>query len=127
MGKKVSIPQSYSSKLKDPRWQKKRLQILQRDEFKCKSCGNDESTLHVHHMVYMVDNPWESADIDLVTLCENCHETYHTLSALGIDFSVVYSVMQIWHKHERDSIKQFMRKRKGKPLKKRHELCHLKV
>ncbi len=29
--------QQYASKLKDPRWQKKRLEILQRDDFACQS------------------------------------------------------------------------------------------
>ena len=43
---------SYYEKLLDPRWQKKRLEILNRDEFKCRSCGDDKSTLHVHHGYY---------------------------------------------------------------------------
>ena len=30
----------YSEKLKDPRWQKKRLEILERDNFRCQYCGD---------------------------------------------------------------------------------------
>jgi len=30
----------YSKKLKDPRWQKKRLKIFKSDKFKCKICGD---------------------------------------------------------------------------------------
>lgn len=42
----------YSEKLKDPRWQKKRLEILNRDEFACRFCGDNKSTLNVHHISY---------------------------------------------------------------------------
>lgn len=63
---------TYVEKLKDPRWQKKRLEILQRDEFECQSCGDKESTLHVHHYTYS-ENPWDTPDDDLLTLCEKCH------------------------------------------------------
>jgi hypothetical protein len=65
----------YSKLLLDPRWQKKRLEILNRDEFACRACGNDESTLHVHHCYYSKGKrPWDYADSSLVTLCVVCHE-----------------------------------------------------
>lgn len=64
---------TYSEKLKDPRWQKKRLKILERDEFSCKSCGDTEKTLNVHHIAYDT-NPWDTEDKLLITLCEECHE-----------------------------------------------------
>jgi len=64
----------YSEKLKDPRWQKKRLEILERDNWACQGCGDDESTLFVHHRTYITHKePWEYDDFSLVTLCENCH------------------------------------------------------
>ena len=68
---------SYYEKLKDPRWQKKRLEIMARDKFNCLSCGDDESTFHVHHGVYNTDDPWDAADYKLITLCEACHSWYH--------------------------------------------------
>lgn len=65
---------TYSEKLKDPRWQKKRLKILERDDFTCKVCGSIEKTLHVHHIFYLArKNPWEYPDCFLVTACEDCH------------------------------------------------------
>lgn len=65
---------SYSDKLKDPRWQKKRLEIFKRDKFKCKLCGDEKTTLNVHHNVYFdYAEPWEYDNKDLVTLCEHCH------------------------------------------------------
>lgn len=63
---------SYSEKLKDPRWQKVRLQVLNRDEFTCQHCGDTETTLHVHHLSYSGE-PWETEDNLLITLCEVCH------------------------------------------------------
>lgn len=66
---------TYSEKLKDPRWQKKRLEVLQRDDFTCQSCLDTESTLHVHHHWYEKGkNPWEYPDNCFITLCESCHE-----------------------------------------------------
>jgi alanyl-tRNA synthetase len=64
--------QSYSEKLKDPRWQKKRLEILQRDNFECQMCGDTISSLNVHHISYNGD-PWETESKLLLTLCEECH------------------------------------------------------
>lgn len=70
---------NYSDKLKDPRWQKKRLEIMQRDEFTCMICGDEETTLNVHHLYYEKDkNPWDYPDTALITLCEDCHESEKT-------------------------------------------------
>lgn len=63
----------YSEKLKDPRWQKKRLEILQRDEFTCQNCGDKENTLNVHHIAYSGE-PWEAPNNLLITYCEECHK-----------------------------------------------------
>src|SRR4051794_39632649 len=66
---------NYSELLRDPRWQKKRLEILSRDEFTCQSCFDSESTLNVHHCYYERGNdPWEYPNTALLTLCESCHE-----------------------------------------------------
>lgn len=65
---------SYYQLLKDPRWQKKRLEILQRDDFSCQMCGSPDFTLHIHHISYNNGDPWEINDNALITLCEDCHE-----------------------------------------------------
>lgn len=65
---------NYAEKLKDPRWQKKRLEIMKIDGFKCRECGDSKSTLHVHHAYYVSGRePWEYPNGTLATLCENCH------------------------------------------------------
>lgn len=69
------VQSEYSKKLRDPRWQKKRLEIMKRDDFSCIKCGDNESPLNVHHCYYKKGNePWEYDDSSLVTLCENCHK-----------------------------------------------------
>lgn len=66
--------QTYAQKLKDPRWQKKRLEIMNRDEFMCQSCQATESQLQIHHKIYLKKKmPWEMGDENLVTLCCDCH------------------------------------------------------
>lgn len=67
----MSIP--YFQKLKDPRWQKLRLEVFNRDEFTCQYCGDTEKTLNVHHLNYNGD-PWETDESLLITLCEDCHK-----------------------------------------------------
>jgi len=66
---------NYAEKLKDPRWQKKRLGILERDGWKCMACGDKEKTLNVHHIFYLPKKePWEIPDGFLITFCEDCHK-----------------------------------------------------
>lgn len=71
---------TYSEKLKDPRWQKKRLEILNRDEFTCCFCFNKESTLNVHHIKYN-NEPWETDERYLISLCSNCHKNIEDIKA----------------------------------------------
>lgn len=69
------IMKTYAEKLKDPRWQRKRLEVMQRDEFACTECFDAESTLNVHHHYYEKGkNPWDYPDDALTTLCETCHK-----------------------------------------------------
>jgi hypothetical protein len=64
---------TYAEKLLDPRWQKKRLSILDRDNWCCQLCYDSEITLHVHHISYTGKNPWDSPDDQLMTVCKHCH------------------------------------------------------
>jgi hypothetical protein len=66
---------TYSEKLKVPRWQKKRLEIFNRDKWTCRQCGEKENTLYVHHLKYSCGKePWDIDNDLLITLCESCHE-----------------------------------------------------
>jgi hypothetical protein len=74
--------QSYFELLKDPRWQKKRLEIMQRDGFKCRKCGANQLTLNVHHVIYAYGvEPWKYPDMAFLTLCEPCHDGENTQNA----------------------------------------------
>ena len=73
-GKTSQRRAEYLEKFKDPRWQKIRLDVFNRDEFACQICFDTESTLHVHHRYYESNKePWEYPLEALVTLCEECH------------------------------------------------------
>jgi len=64
----------YSEKLKDPRWQKLRLEVFERDEWTCNACCASENTLNVHHSYYYPEKePWEYPLDSFITLCDNCH------------------------------------------------------
>jgi hypothetical protein len=71
---------TYSEKLRDPRWQKKRLETLERYEWHCSECDSQTKTLHVHHRYYISGRlPWEYPDFALVVLCAECHEERGTV------------------------------------------------
>ena len=68
----------YAQERLDPRWQKKRLDIMNRDSFACCDCGDENTTLNVHHRYYVTGRkPWEYPDWSFQTLCYPCHERHH--------------------------------------------------
>lgn len=67
---------AYGDLLRDPRWQRKRLEVMARDEFACRWCKSEDKTLNVHHTYYLRGAaPWEYPNESLLTLCEDCHES----------------------------------------------------
>jgi 5-methylcytosine-specific restriction endonuclease McrA len=70
---------TYSEKLRHPSWQKKRLEILSRDNWTCVNCSNQDQMLHVHHIFYdsQYQNPWDYPDYCLIVLCAECHASEH--------------------------------------------------
>jgi hypothetical protein len=75
--------QSYAEKLRDPRWQRRRLEVLSRAEFSCERCNATDKTLNVHHKLYKKGHaPWEYGDDELAVLCEPCHKVHHELDTL---------------------------------------------
>lgn len=69
---------TYYEKLRSPQWQRKRLEIMQRDNFTCWTCGDTRGTLNVHHKTYRKNTePWDYEDSNFVTLCEPCHKKSH--------------------------------------------------
>jgi hypothetical protein len=56
---------AYLEKLKDPRWQKVRLKVMERAGFKCECCENDKDSN---------GEPWDAPLETLECLCRSCHE-----------------------------------------------------
>lgn len=76
---------TYSQKLRDPKWQKKRLLILERDGWKCCACGADDKNLQVHHLIYRKIDPWAYPDEAYQTLCGDCHKERQALTDEAVE------------------------------------------
>jgi 5-methylcytosine-specific restriction endonuclease McrA len=64
----------YRAMLRDPRWQRVRLRVFERDGWSCQHCGATRKELQVHHVQYIwAWKPWEYPMRLLVTLCVDCH------------------------------------------------------
>jgi len=74
--KKDFVP--YAEQIKSPKWQKKRLEILNLHGFKCEDCGSETKTLNVHHRFYLKGRKIYEYDNDVFqVLCEECHSKIH--------------------------------------------------
>lgn len=76
---------TYAQKLRDPRWQRKRLEIFERDSWKCCLCHRADTNLQVHHLVYSRRDPWDYPNHVYQTLCEGCHEQRQELTDKVVD------------------------------------------
>ncbi len=66
---------TYAELLRDPRWQQRRLRVLDAGGWKCEECGAKCRELHVHHGYYGKGmKPWEYPDDTLHVLCDECHK-----------------------------------------------------
>ena len=68
---------TYTEKLRHPKWQKKRLQVLEKDDWKCRICRSGEKFLQVHHKAYRPVDPWDYQADELEALCLDCHHSAH--------------------------------------------------
>lgn len=69
---------SYAELLNQPEWKQKHLEILERDNFKCRKCDDGEISLKVHRRFYTYRlNPWDYPNDSLETLCNHCHKKIH--------------------------------------------------
>ena len=101
---------TYSELLKDPRWQKKRLEVFKRDKFMCKACKDIKENLQVHHITYFKDmKPHEYQLKYLITLCSTCHNdvtNYKKIIKENIDLNFItpnqlYELCDIIHYSKR--------------------------
>lgn len=73
---------TYSEQYRSPKWQKKRLEVLNAADFRCEDCGSKEKTLNVHHVIYHKGREvWNYDNDELMVLCEECHQARHRLQS----------------------------------------------
>lgn len=62
-------------------WKRKRLEILDRDNYECQMCkerGQQSQATTVHHMVHLrTDKSLALTDSNLLSLCSACHNEVH--------------------------------------------------
>ena len=85
---------NYSEQLKSPMWQKKRLKIMERDNFSCSCCKSNHKQLNVHHYKYKpFKMAWEYEDNMLTTLCDDCHKLIHSVQdSFNVDYLIIKDV-----------------------------------
>jgi len=72
----------YMEKLRDPRWQKLRLEVLDAAEWRCTWCGREDKNIQIHHGFYGRDlEPWEYPPESLHVVCEDCHLQAESIKA----------------------------------------------
>lgn len=93
----MKLKYNYAEEVLRPEWQRRKAEIMKRDDFTCQVCGAKDKQLHVHHTYYDQRlHYWEYPDNMLVTLCCDCHnketllnkalkQNTHLVSASTID------------------------------------------
>ena len=93
---------TYSEKLRDRRWQKKRLEVFARDNWTCQreGCKSSEySPLAVHHKCYNPGcEPWQYDPVDLITYCDECHTLEHATTRGRLVEGHTYSWNELGHR-----------------------------
>lgn len=82
----------YKKLLRDPRWQKRRLEVLNAANWKCEDagCQRNDSLLEVHHCYYIWGrDPWDYPRDCFIALCGGCHEKRQ-----AIERTIKVSVLQ---------------------------------
>lgn len=93
---------TYQDQIKSPKWQKKRLEILEMYNFTCNVCKDTSSQLHVHHVYYVKGKKiWEYETHMLSCLCENCHKKIHELNdKLNESLGILEIVCSLYEKEQ---------------------------
>jgi len=91
---------SYAEKLKDPRWRKRRCEIIELKGNACTDCGcsGESEPLQVHHLHYLRGHePWEYADDYLIPVCDSCHYNRQTIEAEAKEeIALAFGQSNIW-------------------------------
>lgn len=72
---------NYKEYLKSEHWLKVRFDALARCNNRCQLCNNANLTINVHHNNYK--NLYKETPADVIALCSNCHEKFHSEASLN--------------------------------------------
>ena len=80
---KLSGPNHYrwkggvSRNMSKKEWRAIRALVLNRDEHRCRECGNDnQNSLVVHHIIHHNEGGPDTME-NLITWCRSCHSRHH--------------------------------------------------
>jgi 5-methylcytosine-specific restriction endonuclease McrA len=68
-------PKGTRIKLSPDEYEELRIQVLQRDGWRCQVCGSFRN-LEVHHQVFR-SQLGDDSEVNLITLCNSCHLNTH--------------------------------------------------
>ena len=71
----IRVPKSRRVRLHSAEYQRLRVRVLQRDEWRCQACGS-MSSLEVHHARFR-SQQGDDTEKNLITLCSRCHKQLH--------------------------------------------------
>ena len=75
-------------------WQQIRQQVLERDNYICKECGQSLKSLEVHHKLPKRKGGLDILD-NLISLCRKCHKTIEPTRKMGYPNKVNCGIMFI--------------------------------
>lgn len=82
MRRRTRRQREYVERLRDPRWQRMRLSVLERAGWRCEWCGTAKVNLQIHHGYYEREAlPWDYPVEALYCLCDYCHEKAERMKA----------------------------------------------
>ena len=71
-----SLPKQVPIRLKETEYEALRLQVLQRDCWRCQLCGS-MTNLEIHHQAFRSHSGADTED-NLIALCNDCHGRFHS-------------------------------------------------
>lgn len=81
-----SSQKEYRIRLDPERYRQLRNQILERDGWKCQSCGRRDQ-LQLHHIVHRSQSGPDCEE-NLIVVCNECHRSFHSASRADSDCGV---------------------------------------
>lgn len=75
MESRMILALPYNEYLQTNHWDDMRKRAMHKANYRCMTC-NAEGELHTHHRTY--ENLGREDDADLICLCKECHELFHS-------------------------------------------------